>query len=452
VSISYKEWPLLVFGDLLTLAGALYLTLLVRYIEVPSLHILILHFQPFALLATVWLVVFVISGLYEKHTTILRSRLPAIVVRAQFANVIIAAIFFFFIPYFGITPKTNLVIFLVISSILLIFWRLHIYARFNIRKRNKAIILGTKKETEELYEEVNKNPRYNIRFCHMIDLHGGNPNDIQQTVLRYVEVEKISIIVANLHDRDLELITPLLYNLSLVQGKIDIVDMASLYEDIFERVPTSLISNEWLVENLTSDQNLAYTIFKRVIDINGALVLGLFSLIFYPFVWIAIKLDDGGPLFVRQERVGKQHQAINIIKFRTMSGIKSDTGVEVLKSKKVVTRVGTFLRNSRIDELPQLWSVLKGDQSLIGPRPELPALVDEYSNKIPHYAARHLVKPGLSGWAQIHHQAHPHHGTDIQETKIKLAYDFYYIKHRSIILDIMIALRTIEILLSRLGK
>lgn len=452
MTVSHREWPLLVCGDLVAFALALYVTLVVRYIAIPSSDTLLAHFQPFALLAMVWLVVFLISGLYEKHSTILRARLPDVVVRAQFANVLVAAVFFFLIPYFGITPKTNLVIFLIISSGLILLWRLHIYSWFGAKKRNKAIILGGKKEAEELFAEINQNPRYNIKFAHMVDLGAGNPNDVQQTVLKHIEAEKISIVVANMHDRDLELLTPLLYNLSLVQGKVEILDMASLYEDVFDRVPIALISNEWLVEHLSSDAHAFYTFFKRVVDVVGASLLGFLSLVLYPFVWLAIRLEDGGPLFITQERVGVGHSPLRITKFRTMSGTSSDAGDAVLKSTKKVTRVGSVLRSSRIDELPQLWSVLTGQQSLIGPRPELPALTDEYVKKIPHYAARLLVKPGLSGWAQIHHQAHPHHGADVQETRTKLAYDLYYIKHRSVILDIIIALRTVQILVSRVGK
>lgn len=452
MTISHREWPLLAFGDIAALTLSLYLTLVVRYVEAPSFDLFWLHLQPFAILAVVWLIVFVIFGLYEKHSMILRKKLPNIIVQAQVVNVLVAAIFFFLIPYFGITPKTNLVIFLIISSSLIIVWRLVVFPWFGFKKRNKAIILGGRKEMEELFGEVNHNPRYNIKFTHMIDVVGRNPNDVQQEVLKYIEAERVSIVVANMHDDDLEFLSPLLYNLSLVQGKVEILDMASLYEDVFERVPISLISNEWLVENLSSDQHLAYTVFKRIVDVVGALVLGIFSLMLYPFVWLAIRLDDNGPLFVCQERVGKQHRLIHITKFRTMSGSGSDTGTEVLQSKKVVTRVGKFLRDSRLDEFPQLWSVLKGDQSLIGPRPELPALVEEYTKQVPHYTARHLVKPGLSGWAQIYHQAHPHHGTNIYETRTKLMYDLYYIKNRSIMLDLVITLRTVQILLSRVGK
>ena len=117
-----------------------------------------------------------------------------------------------------------------------------------------------------------------------------------------------------------------------------------------------------------------------------------------------------------------------------------------------VTVVGSFLRKARIDELPQLWNVLRGDISLIGPRPEFPEAVAKYSEEIPNYTIRHSVKPGLSGWAQIYHERHPHHGIDVLETANKLSYDLYYIKHRSFLLDMKIALRTIKVVITFAGR
>lgn len=452
-SISRKEWLILVVGDLSALAASLWLTLAVRYFAAPPSEFYILHLIPFSILAIAWIVVFIIFGLYEKHTTFFKLELPGRIVRAQIANVIIAATFFFMIPYFGITPKTNLAIFLVVSSALIGVWRLFVFPHLGFKKRSKALIIGSGREAKELYEEVNKNSRYNIEFVDSFDLvRDGNPNDIQKEVLKRIVSRDVSIVVANMREKNLELMLPLLYNLSFVQTKVEIIDMAELYEDVFERVPIALVSHEWFIENVATRKHLVYEAFKRSIDIAGALTLGLFSLFLYPLVWGAIKLDDDGPLFITQDRVGEGQRSIRIGKFRTMTGNTSDIGDEALNSKKEVTRVGKFLRDSRIDELPQLWSVLRGSQSLIGPRPELPALADVYGEKIPHYAARFIVKPGLSGWAQIHHQEHPHHETDIQETRVKLGYDLYYIKHRSIFLDMLIALRTVQILLSRVGR
>ena len=122
------------------------------------------------------------------------------------------------------------------------------------------------------------------------------------------------------------------------------------------------------------------------------------------------------------------------------------------KTELRVTKFGNFLRKTRLDEFPQLFSVIKGDISLIGPRPELPSLVKHYTEEIPYYNVRHLIKPGLSGWAQIYHEAHPHHGVDTLETKNKLSYDLYYIKNRSFLLDLKIALHTLRTLVSIAGR
>jgi lipopolysaccharide/colanic/teichoic acid biosynthesis glycosyltransferase len=184
-------------------------------------------------------------------------------------------------------------------------------------------------------------------------------------------------------------------------------------------------------------------------DIVIALPLLLISMLILPLVALAIMIEDGGPLFIVQERVGRNNKLIRIVKVRTMTG--SDQGTEVLNSKHVVTNVGRFLRKSRIDELPQLWNVLRGDLSLIGPRPELPAMVKHYESEVPFYNVRHLITPGISGWAQIYHDNHPHHGVAVEETRVKLSYDLFYIANRSFFLDLKIALRTLKTLLSRAG-
>ena len=188
----------------------------------------------------------------------------------------------------------------------------------------------------------------------------------------------------------------------------------------------------------------------RLMDIIIATPLFIFSLVLYPFVYLAIKLEDGGSVFITQERVGEKDRLFKMYKFRSMTG--NDSGNYKRGSTELrVTKVGAFLRKSRIDELPQLLTVIMGEQSLVGPRPELPALVEEYRKEIPYYDIRHSIKPGMSGWAQIYHENHPHHGTAVELTRGKLSYDLYYIKNRSFILDLKIALKTIRTLLSRVG-
>jgi lipopolysaccharide/colanic/teichoic acid biosynthesis glycosyltransferase len=158
----------------------------------------------------------------------------------------------------------------------------------------------------------------------------------------------------------------------------------------------------------------------------------------------------GRSAFIFQERVGKNNTLIKIIKFRTM--LFDDAGDPERQKKNRVTVLGAFLRKTQIDEMPQFWNVLMGELSLIGPRPEIPSLVAEYEKQIPYYAARHLLQPGISGWAQIRHASPPKWKLDVEATRNKLAYDLYYLKKRTVILDSIIILRTIHILLSRAGK
>ena len=224
--------------------------------------------------------------------------------------------------------------------------------------------------------------------------------------------------------------------------------MYKVYEDIFDRVPLSLVRYNWFLENISTESRVTYDILKRMMDVALSFVGGIISLIFYPFVFLAIKIDDGGSIYFEQKRVGKNNKIIRTLKFRSMTEHREEDG---MAKEATVTRVGNFLRKTRIDELPQLWSVLKGDLSMIGPRPEIPALVKHYESEISYYNVRHLLKPGLSGWAQLYHTDPPKINADAEKTRRKLSYDLYYIKNRSFMLDLKIALKTLKALLSRSG-
>jgi len=216
-------------------------------------------------------------------------------------------------------------------------------------------------------------------------------------------------------------------------------------------VPLSVLNERWIADNVSRTSNRLYDMVKRVMDVGIASVAGIVSLIVYPFVLVALKMQDGGSLFVRLDRVGKNNQIFSLVKFRSMSGNDNADYGKSGTTKLVVTPVGKVLRTSRLDEIVQFWNVVKGDMSLIGPRPEAPALVALYEKNIPYYGARHLIRPGLSGWAQLYHDNHPHHGTEVELTREKLSYDLYYLKHRSLTLDATIILKTIKKLLTRSG-
>lgn len=441
---------MLLLGDAFFFLVALWLSLALRSLEVPSQDFFLEHLLPFSLLFVAWVIVFYIGGLYEKHTVILKSKLPQTLATTQITNSVVAVIFFYFVPFFSIAPKTLLFIYLFVSFALILFWRTYGYFVIGRRRPHNVILIGSGEEMKELLNEVNNNPIYNLNVVSLVDLNRADEHGFWDEIVSRVYSEDVSIIAIDLAHENIEPVLPHLYN--LIFSKVSFVDMHKIYEDIFDRVPLSLLRYNWFLENISTTPHAAYDALKRLMDITVSFILFIGSLAFYPFIYLAIKLNDGGPLFISQDRIGENNRLIKILKFRTMTGNDEGKYGSDGTSSLRITKVGSYLRKFRIDELPQLWSVLKGDLSLIGPRPELPSLIKHYSQEIPYYNVRHLIKPGLSGWAQIYHAEHPHHKVAMFETKKKLSYDLYYIKNRSYLLDLKIALRTIKILLSIAGR
>lgn len=444
-----KEPAVLLIGDLICFVLALWLSLLVRGLEAPSREVFLMHLVPFCLLFILWILVFYIAGLYEKHTVILKSKLPTTLANAQLASSAVAVVFFYFFPFFGITPKAILFLYLLISFVLILSWRMYGFFAIVQSRPNNAVLIGSGEEMKELLEEINNNSIYNIKFVSSVDLARADEKGFWDEIISSIYSEDVSVIAIDLSDKNVEPVLPHLYN--LIFSKISFIDMHKIYEDIFDRVPLSLLNHNWFLENISARPRLAYDALKRLMDIAISIPLLVIPLASLPFILAAMKLEGPGPVFNYQDRIGKNNRIIRILKFRTMlfndNGDWRDKG---LANK--VTKVGNFLRKTRLDEFPQLWNVLKGDISLIGPRPEFPDAVKEYAKEISYYNVRHLIKPGLSGWAQIYQDKHPHHGIDTRETANKLSYDLYYIKNRSFLLDIKIALRTLKTLASIAGR
>ncbi len=446
MTISGKREALTLFlGDIMAFVAALWLTLFLRYREIPSGELFQSHLIPFSFIFLIWVLTFFIAGLYEKHTTLMKSRLPLILLNAQIVNSVVAVVFFYLIPYFGINPKTNLFIYIIISSSFILIWRSYVTSALGFKNRERAILVGEGEEMEELKEEVNSNPKYSIYFVSSVNVNNLDNVDFKREIMDTIQNERISSIVIDLKSKKIVPILPELYN--MIFSNVKFIDMYQVYEDTFDRIPLSLLNYDWFLENISRETHSGYDILKRVMDTGAAFMLGLISLVVYPFVYIAIKLEDGGPVFITQERIGRGNKIIKLIKFRSMN--VSDTGVWPKEKDNRVTKVGKVIRNTRIDELPQLWSVINGDISLIGPRPDIIDLGKKLASDIPYYTVRNLIKPGLSGWAQIKQELPPH---SVEETKTRLSYDLYYLKNRSLMLDLKIALQTVKTLLSRTGK
>jgi lipopolysaccharide/colanic/teichoic acid biosynthesis glycosyltransferase len=445
-----REYVVLLAGDALIFVISLWLTLVLRYLAVPGRDFFMQHVAPFSILFIAWTVVFFIAGLYGKHTRLFRHRLPSVILYTQAINIAIAALFFFLIPLFGIAPKTILLLYLAVSCPLIYFWRVSIFPRLRASRRLRGVLIASGSDVHDLSKEIAGDSRYPFEFVSIIDTQKAKSHDVVQEACRVAAQSSTNFFVVDFSDKAISTALPIVYNSAFQDRRFALVDAVDLYQEVFDRMPLSLLQYERVLAGTSSSR--IYDFSKRIVDILGALVIGIFALIVYPFVGLAIKLEDGGPIFITQPRVGKYQKPIRIIKFRSMSGNDDGAYGKSGKTELHVTKVGYWIRLLRIDELPQLWNVLIGELSLVGPRPELPALSARYSARIPYYDARYLINPGLTGWAQIKHDRDPHHGADIPETKAKLSYDLFYLEKRSLLLDVYIILQTIRIVISARGS
>lgn len=221
---------------------------------------------------------------------------------------------------------------------------------------------------------------------------------------------------------------------------INVIDFGHFFENNLERVNVSGLKESWFWSYDPSHAHPVYFVTKRAVDIVISLVGMIVFAPLAPFVVFLIKLQDNGPVIYSQMRTGLYNQPFRIFKFRTMQlDAEKDGARWATQADERVTLIGRILRKTRIDEVPQFWNVLKGDMSFIGPRPERPEFVDMIEKEVPFYRYRHLIKPGLSGWAQINYP----YGASVEDARQKLSYDFYYMKYATITLDILIFLRTI---------
>lgn len=276
--------------------------------------------------------------------------------------------------------------------------------------------------------------------------------EYQVTDLNYIiSEEKISeILVASFNSDNIS--TELYHSLiNLLERGFTIREFTQVYEEMTYRVPIQFVGKDFYkyFPFSRSNQNKLYQFFRRLFDILFSILGVLIGLMLLPLVLIGNLIANRGPLFYTQERVGKNAKPFNIIKLRTMVKNAEQNGAQwAQKNDKRITPFGNVLRRLRIDEIPQVINVLKGDMSIIGPRPERPYFVTELAKIIPFYETRHIIKPGLTGWAQIQHR----YGYSVEDSLIKLQYDLFYIKHRSIFLDINIIVKTVSTVLYYRGQ
>jgi exopolysaccharide biosynthesis polyprenyl glycosylphosphotransferase len=426
----------LLLGDAALFYFSLLLTLFIRYQGLDK-EIVTIHFWPFTIVMAVWLLIFYIAGFYDlralKNDPIFARNFAAVLS----VNGVLAIIIFYLIPAFGITPKTNLFILLVIYSLSLFIWR----AVFNNilsagRPINKILLVGYTQAAEGLVNKIGQNPQlgYEIKFWMKEGLQDKEFDHLAQIIV----ANGINMIVVPAHIKKNSKAAKLIYK-NLLLG-IEVVNLADLYEQIFLKVPITELEEVWFLENIAK-QRKVYEFFKRPIEIVLAAMLAVFFLPFMILISLLTTLTSRGPVIYSQKRIGQNGSEFMIYKFRTMAADAEKDGPKWAASKdKRSTPFGALLRRTHLDELPQFINILKGELSLVGPRPERPEFVASLKKEIPFYELRQLVRSGITGWAQINYR----YGASIEDAYEKLQYDLYYLKNRSLVLDIIILIKTIR--------
>jgi exopolysaccharide biosynthesis polyprenyl glycosylphosphotransferase len=358
-------------------------------------------------------------------------------------------IVFFFFSTPDTLPRLGVATFIGGCFILTLIWRMSYIRIFTAPLfMRRILIVGAGRQGKEMcsvLRQINPSPFLMVGLvdddpCKQgVQIQGypvlGCGNQLEELVDQYHITDIVFAISSEINP---ELFRALL---SVQETGVDLTTMPVLYEDLLGRVPIFLLQSDWILRSFVEQRTIGefYEGFKRLLDLVGGLVGTFLFLILTPLIAIAILLETGWPVFFTQNRLGKYGDKYGIIKFRTMRKLAPNAIPRTTNSDgERITRVGRFLRKSHLDEMPQFLNVLRGEMSMVGPRAEQSELVDLFQNQIPFYRARLLVKPGLTGWAQVNYG----YASTVEETAHKLEYDLFYIKHRNLMLDIVILLRT----------
>lgn len=364
--------------------------------------------------------------------------------------------------YTPVLPSNRLqiIFFFLAIFMALLLWRIF-YVKFLASHRfyKNAILVCDKEQLQELISGLeNADPHYKIiGFVnsdgdHSFDINLKGTVNIKADELEfYVRNNSISEIV--IASQKTEGITVNLYNqlIHLLENGITIKEYTQVYENLTQRIPVQYVSRDFYryFPFSRSNQNQLYLLITRLIEIVFSLIGLLIGMVVLPLILIGNLIGNRGNLFYIQERVGKNGKVFKIFKYRTMvKNAEANGAVFTTLNDNRITPFGKFMRKTRLDEFPQFINILKGDMGIIGPRPERPFFVQEIATVMPFYETRHIIKPGLTGWAQVNYA----YGDSIEDSLVKLQYDLYYIKHRSVFLDINITIKTFSTVLFYRGQ
>jgi len=414
----------------------------------------------FYFLPIIWLLLMV--ELYDVHQAADWGKTVRGVAAAVLIGLVLylALYFYYANPPRSLLPRRGVASFLVFVLILTLFWRwiyIHVFTAPQFMRR--VLLVGGGTSGQAFLRILNELNIKTLALIGIIDddhrklgtfVEGiqviGNSEHLPQLI---IENQVSDIIVAITGE-----LQPGMFQ-SLVEAHedgIEVVQMPTAYEELLGRVPIRSLEANWIIRSFLDESRVSgfYQVGKRVLDILGSLLGILIMVILLPFIALFMLIDDGWPVFYAQTRSGRAGQTYRIIKFRTMRRDAEADGYPqwAREDDERATKVGRLLRRTHVDELPQFFNVLRGDMSLVGPRAERPELVDYFAKYIPFYRARLMVKPGITGWAQVNYG----YASTIDETVVKLEYDLFYIKRRSIMMDFLILIRTPPTILGFRGR
>ena len=313
-------------------------------------------------------------------------------------------------------------------------------------EKERVVFVGENDYTEDLLESVKKDGQY----VFVTSLNNTDMKALGKEILELYNTKKFDVLV----DFTDKLLRDPKITEKLLQYKLEglqYYNYLEFYETYENKLPISHLSPQWFLENTGFEiyHNNFNLKAKRLLDLLFALLIGIFAAPVIVLAAIIVKLESKGPIFFIQERIGEGNKKFNIVKFRSMTTDAEKDGPQwASKNDNRVTKFGKIMRATRIDELPQLWNVLRGEMSFVGPRPEREFFIQQLEKEIPYYNLRHTVKPGLTGWAQVMYP----YGASVEDAYRKLQYDLYYIKHHSIPFDVKVLLKTVTIVIFGKGR
>ncbi len=423
-------------GDVILLYASLFITLKIRFISSFDIALFEKHLLPFTIIYLFWFLIFYVLDLYSLKLARNKLEFYKNSFTAISMSFFISILFFYTVPYFKLTPKTILIINSFIFLIFFYTWR-YLFTKTILSFPVETILLvGENNDSKELVKIFSENPQLGYKTIMIKDA-----GEITDDLIKKVEI----ILPVFCGDKHIKLDHGLFERLFLKKGFFDFMEF---FETTVHRIPLDSLEFNWMLEKFKKKRK-EYDILQRTIDVTVSLILLIILSPLFLIIAFLIILTNGTPIIYKQRRTGKDNQPFDLIKFRTMSKDAEKNGAQFAKiyDQRVIP-LGRFLRGWYLDELPQLINILKGEMSFVGPRPERPEFINEFSRNIKFYNLRSLIQPGLTGWAQLHY----HYADSIEATREKLSYDLYYLKNRSIVLDSIIILKTMKNIIFRKGQ